>query len=241
MEPDVQRIGHSSVAQPADCSSRSAPQPWGIRLQQGLSHRVRQHVNPLQVQYQQPASPPHWERVYRRLAQPFHLDIGTGSGRFLLRIAQEQPEWNFLGVEIRQPLVERANRWRDELGLDNVHFLFGNINVSLRHLFAPGDLSRVTLQFPDPWFKKRHHKRRVVQPQLVADLALLLRPGSPVFLQSDVKEVAEEMVGRFLEHPQFWDPYAGPLDHNPLGIPTQREWHCQQLGLPIYRYWLERR
>jgi len=179
--------------------------------------------------------------VYRRLGQPLHLDIGSGSGRFLLRMAQEQPDWNFLGVEIRQPLVERANAWRDELGLDNVHFLFANINVSLRHLFAPGDLSRVTIQFPDPWFKKRHHKRRIVQPRLVADLALLLQPGSPVFLQSDVREVAEEMVDRFLEHPQFWNPYQGPIDDNPFGIPTEREWQCLQLGLPIYRYWLERR
>ncbi|MFQ3612115.1 MAG: methyltransferase domain-containing protein, partial [Cyanobacteriota bacterium] len=149
-------MGCSSVAQPED---PTFPRPWlGIPLQRGLNHRVRQHVNPLQVQYQKPAPPPHWEQVYRRLGQPFHLDIGTGSGRFLLRIAQEQPEWNFLGVEIRQALVERANAWRDELQLDNLHFLFANINVSLRHLFAPGDLSRVTLQFPDPWFKKRHHK-----------------------------------------------------------------------------------
>lgn len=239
MEPDVGGMGYSSVSQPED---RFSPRPWvGIPLQRGLNHRVRQHVNPLQVQYQQPTPPPHWERVYRRLGQPFHLDIGTGSGRFLLRIAREQPQWNFLGVEIRQALVERANAWRDELQLDNLHFLFANINVSLRHLFAPGDLSRVTIQFPDPWFKKRHHKRRVVQPQLVADLAVLLQPGSPVFLQSDIQAVAEEMATRFLEHPQFWDPHAGPLDHNPFGIPTQREWHCQQLGLPIYRYWLERR
>ncbi|MEN9223587.1 MAG: tRNA (guanosine(46)-N7)-methyltransferase TrmB, partial [Thermostichus sp. BF3_bins_97] len=185
MEPEVQLAGHSSSA-----PSQNRPNSLlRIPLQKGLSHRVRQHVNPLQVQYQQPTPTPHWERVYRRLGQPLHLDIGTGSGRFLLRIAQEQPEWNFLGVEIRQALVERANAWRDELQLDNLHFLFANINVSLRHLFAPGDLSRVTIQFPDPWFKKRHHKRRVVQPQLVADLALLLQPGSPVFLQSDIQAV----------------------------------------------------
>jgi tRNA (guanine-N7-)-methyltransferase len=239
MEAEVQQGQQSPEGQ---LEKRPPSPPWaGIPLQRGLGHRVRQHVNPLQAQYQQPTPPPPWERVYRRLGQPFHLDIGTGSGRFLLRLAQEQPDWNFLGVEIRQALVERANAWRDELGLDNVHFLFANINVSLRHLFAPGDLSRVTILFPDPWFKKRHHKRRIVQPQLVADLALLLRPGSPVFLQSDIQEVAEEMAARFLEHPQFWDPHQGPLDSNPLGIPTEREWHCLQLGLPIYRYWLERR
>jgi tRNA (guanine-N7-)-methyltransferase len=205
-----------------------------------LTHRVRNHVNPFNAQYQIPADPPHWEGVYAHLSQPFHLDIGTGSGRFLLTMAQQQPQWNFLGVEIRQPLVERANHWREELQLPNVHFLFANILVSLPYLFSPGDLARVTIQFPDPWFKKRHHKRRVVQPQLVAELARLLLPGSPVFLQSDIEEVAVEMMQRFCQHPSFVNPYPRSLDHNPLEIPTEREQHCLHLGLPIYRYWLIR-
>jgi len=120
MEAEVQQGQQSPEGQ---LEKRPPSPPWaGIPLQRGLGHRVRQHVNPLQAQYQQPTPPPHWERVYRRLGQPFHLDIGTGSGRFLLRLAQEQPDWNFLGVEIRQALVERANAWRDELGLDNVIF-----------------------------------------------------------------------------------------------------------------------
>ncbi|MDX2272022.1 MAG: tRNA (guanosine(46)-N7)-methyltransferase TrmB [Cyanobacteriota bacterium] len=206
----------------------------------GLTRRVRNHVNPFHVQYQTAAEPPHWERIYAQLAQPFHLDIGTGCGRFLLAMAEQQPDWNFLGVEIRQPLVERANQWRQELHLTNLHFLAANINVSLRSLFAPQDLSLVTIQFPDPWFKKRHQKRRVVQPTLVADLALLLRSGGSVFLQSDIAPVAEEMAERFSQHPAFINPNSHPLDHNPLGIPTQRESQCVRLGLPIYRYWFDR-
>lgn len=207
----------------------------------GLTQRVRNHVNPLSARHQIPVEPPHWERIYPRLDQPFHLDIGTGSGRFLVAIARQQPDWNFLGVEIRRPLVERANQWRDELSLDNLHFLYANITICIRQLFSPGDLSRVSIQFPDPWFKKRHHKRRVVQPQLVADLADLLLPTSPIFLQSDIEEVAEEMAERFLEHPAFVNPQQGKLDRNPLAIPTLREIQCLRLGLPIYRYWLMRR
>lgn len=207
----------------------------------GLTQRVRNHVNPLSTRHQIPVDPPHWPEIYADLDRPLHLDIGTGSGRFLLAMAQHQPQWNFLGVEIRQPLVERANQWRDQLGLDNLHFLYANINVSLRRLFKPGDLSRVSVQFPDPWFKKRHHKRRVVQPELVADLADLLRPGSLVFLQSDIEELAVEMAERFLQHPAFEDPHQGRIEHNPLGIPTLREVQCQRLGLPVTRYGVVRR
>jgi len=84
VEADVQR------AQQAQLEKGSSVPPWtGIPLQKGLGQRLRQHVNPLQAQYQQPTPPPHWERVYRRLGQPLHLDIGSGSGRFLLRMAQE--------------------------------------------------------------------------------------------------------------------------------------------------------
>ena len=204
--------------------------------------RVRNHVNPLAVQYQTPAAPPNWERAYTRLDRPFHLDIGTGTGRFLLAMAQQNPDWNFLGVEIRTPLVERANAWGQQLGLDNVHFLACNINVTLPYLFGPAELSRVSIQFPDPWFKVRHHKRRVVQSEFVSLLATLMKPGQPVFLQSDIEDVAVEMEARFSDCPAFTNP-NGPharIPFNPLGIPTRRELTCTEKGLPIYRYWLER-
>ena len=158
-------------------------------------------------------------------------------------MAQQYPDWNFLGVEIRRPLVERANAWVQELGLKNIHFLACNINVTLPHVFAPGDLERVSIQFPDPWFKQRHHKRRVVQPELVATLATLMAAGTEVFLQSDIQDVAVEMEARFTEHPGFCNVNgnAVELEGNPFGIPTYRETACEAKGLPIYRYWLERR
>jgi tRNA (guanine-N7-)-methyltransferase len=209
-----------------------------------LRIRVRQHVNPLANKYQTPANPLDWEKIYVQPNQPLHLDIGCARGRFVLSMAQIEANWNFLGLEIREPLVDDANRFRDELGLTNLHYLFCNANNSLKSLLSsltPGTLQHVTIQFPDPWFKNRHAKRRIVQPELVAELAEYLAPGGIVFLQSDIEFVAVEMRDRFSENPAFhrlgdneW------LPENPLAVPTEREIGTQNKGEPVYRALFER-
>jgi tRNA (guanine-N7-)-methyltransferase len=206
--------------------------------------RVRQHVNPLAQKYQTPANPLDWEKIYTKPNQPLHLDIGCARGRFLLQMAQIEANWNFLGLEIRQPLVDEANRLRDELELQNLHYLFCNVNNSLRSLlstFPPETLQRVSIQFPDPWFKNRHAKRRIVQPELVAELSDYLIPGGIVFLQSDVKFVAIEMCDRFAAHPSFQRQGSGEwLAENPLPVSTEREIATQKKGEPVYRAVFER-
>ena len=199
--------------------------------------RVRQHVNPLSSKYRFPARPPDWTRVYADPYRPLLLDIGCARGRFLLSMAQLQPDWNYLGLEIREPLVEEANTWRDELGLQNLHYLFCNVNNSLLPLlesFPAGRLQRVTIQFPDPWFKKRHQKRRLVQPELVDYLAEYLAVGGAVFLQSDVEEVALEMRSLFDAHSAF-SRTVDWLEENPLPVSTEREVATRSRGEPVYR------
>jgi tRNA (guanine-N7-)-methyltransferase len=199
---------------------------------------VREHVNPLSKKYQAPLIPPDWQKVYGLPDQALHLDIGSGKGRFLLEMAQKQPEWNFLGLEIREPLVEQANRWREDLGLVNLFYLFGNANNSLRPVLESlpeGVLRYVTIQFPDPWFKRKHQKRRVVQPEIVVDLAEALPAGGVVFLQSDVKEVAAEMRDRFDHHPAFTRQHPEWLTDNPLPVMTERELSTLKRGEPVYR------
>ncbi|MDI9637598.1 tRNA (guanosine(46)-N7)-methyltransferase TrmB [Oscillatoria amoena NRMC-F 0135] len=200
--------------------------------------RVREHVNPLAEKYQTSIAPPQWDNLYGKVQQPLHLDIGCARGRFVLKMAQALPQWNFLGLEIREPLVEEANQIRDQLGLTNLHYLFCNANNSLQPLLASlptGVLQRVTIQFPDPWFKKRHQKRRVVQPELVEQLALALPEGAEVFLQSDVEEVALQMRSLFDESPVFQPTTAGWLETNPLPIPTEREIATLARNFPVYR------
>jgi tRNA (guanine-N7-)-methyltransferase len=200
--------------------------------------RVREHVNPLASKYQTPATPPDWSDVYANPTRPLHLDIGCGRGRFVLQMAQRCADWNFLGLEIREPLVHQANQVRRDLGLDNLHYLFCNANNSARPLLASlpgGVLQRVSIQFPDPWFKRKQHKRRVMQPQLVADIAEFLAPGGELFLQSDVLELAVDMRDRVHQHPAFVSQQSDWLSTNPMPIPTEREVGRLENGEPVYR------
>ncbi|MBD0335195.1 MAG: tRNA (guanosine(46)-N7)-methyltransferase TrmB [Cyanobacteria bacterium Co-bin13] len=200
--------------------------------------RVRQHVNPLSDKYQQSTPPPDWATVFARPEQPLHIDIGCGKGVFVMQMAALQPDWNFLGLEIREPLVDQALKRRDEANLTNLHFLFCNVNMSFQALVESlpvPSLQRVSIQFPDPWFKKRHQKRRVVQPELVSAIAAALPPQGQVVLQSDVREVAEDMVERFSEHAAFNRTAADWLPNSPFPAQTDRERVTLEKGQPVYR------
>lgn len=207
--------------------------------------RVRQHVNPLSAKYRQPIIIPDWTQIYANTGQPLHLDIGSARGKFLLKMAPLYPEINFLGVEIREPLVVEANEQRDRLQLSNLHFLFCNINLSIEALlssFAPNVLHWVSIQFPDPWFKKSHQKRRVVQPSLVKVIARHLNPEGNIFLQSDIKEIAQEMEGRFLSNSCFEKSYQTLwLNNNPFPIETEREIATFNKNEPVYRILLRKK
>ena len=201
--------------------------------------RIRQHVNPLSRKFQQPLEIPDWNQIYFDSDRPIHLDIGCARGKFLMQMAQLNPNTNFLGIEIRESLVIAANQTRDNLGLTNLHYLFGNMNSCASRLLAslPADsLSYITIQFPDPWFKKKHYKRRVAQPELVNILVDYLIPGGTIFLQSDIEEVASQMRDRFAAHPLLIQQHSETwLNTNPLPIPTERELYVLEDNLPVYR------
>ena len=207
--------------------------------------RVREHVNPLAKKYSVAIAPPVWTEIYAEWAKPLSLDIGSARGRYILQMSQIKPDWNFLGLEIREPLVDRCNEVRDELSLKNLHYIFCNANVSLAGLLTQGILHEVTIQFPDPWFKRRQQKRRAVQPELVATLAELLVPNANVFLQSDVLEVAEDMRQHFDANEDFINlTGAGNFADDsifPEHIPSERESSVISQGLPIYRAYFKRK
>ncbi|CAN8300347.1 unnamed protein product [Cochlearia groenlandica] len=212
------------------------------KISEEVGHvRIRQHVNPLSSSFSRPAPVPAWDEVYKDPSLPLMVDIGSGSGRFLLWLAKKNVESrNYLGLEIRQKLVKRANFWVNELGLSNAHFKFANATVSFEQLITsyPGPLEFVSILCPDPHFKKRHQKRRVVQKPLVDSILRNLKPGGKIFVQSDVLEVAQDMKDQFdevLGHDDTVDTENGWLMENPMGIRTEREIHAEYEGARIYK------
>ena len=199
---------------------------------------IRQHVNPLGRFFQQPLELPSLTALFPHPHQPLHLDLGCAGGHFLMEMAALHPQRNHLGLEIRRPLVERAEARRQRRQLDNLHYLFCNVTVSLASLtrqLAPEQLQLVTIQFPDPWFKRKHHKRRLLQDGLLNTLAAAMAPGALLFLQSDVVLLMEEMAtlvqaqGGFVRQPPDWWP------ENPLPVATERERLVLARGLPVWR------
>lgn len=203
--------------------------------------RIREHVNPLSHRYRLPTPPPPWENIYQDWSKPLSLDIGCGKGGYLLAIAASNPHWNYLGLEIRAPLVERALKLKTETPLTNLHYLFCNVNVSLAQLLPPQKIHQVTIQFPDPWFKRRQHKRRTVQPQLINDLIPLLAPNAQILLQSDIQPVAREMLKLFEQNPHFVNMAgSGNFTSNyPPHVPTEREEYVLSQGGIVYRAHLQ--
>ena len=202
---------------------------------------MRQHVNPLSSYFQLPIELPSPDELFANSELPIHLDIGSARGKFLLSMASLDSTRNFLGVEIRKPLVITAERNREKLGLNNIKFVFCNANVSLENWLAKLPrtcLEIVSIQFPDPWFKKRHQKRRVLQPSLLLALANNLRPGCQLFMQSDISDVLKTMkllveISGCFEHDESLHELC--LQKSPFPIPTEREAYVLARGLPIYR------
>jgi tRNA (guanine-N7-)-methyltransferase len=139
------------------------------------------------------ATPPDWDTVFGRSA-PRVLEIGFGMGQATAEIAAAQPDLDFIGVEVHQPGVGALLRQIGERGLANIRILQHDAVQVLQQMVAPGSLAGVHVYFPDPWHKKRHHKRRLIQPALVDLLADRLAPGGWLHCATDWDDYAQQML-----------------------------------------------
>ncbi len=197
--------------------------------------RVHQHVNPLSPYYRQEPTPVDPAGVFADPKLPLLLDIGCARGRFLLRMAEAQPAWNYLGVEIREPLVEEANRLASEAGWTNLRYEFCNAMLWLDRLIRripEGQLQMVSIQFPDPWFKKKHAKRRMVNEELVRAVADKLSDNGQIFIQTDIEFLAAEMFELFRSNKNLLELAKSV---NPFPVRTEREKAVEDKGLQVYR------
>jgi tRNA (guanine-N7-)-methyltransferase len=125
---------------------------------------------------------------------PLTLEIGFGNGESLVSLAAAHPGRDYLGIEVHRPGVGHLMLRAEELGLGNVRAVCRDAVEVLQQCIAPGSLDEVLLYFPDPWPKKRHHKRRIVQPEFVALVANRLRESGVLRMATDWQPYSEHML-----------------------------------------------
>ena len=200
--------------------------------------RIRQHVNPTDLFFetfrgQKPELEP---------ARELEVEIGCADAQFLFERAQRDPSRHYVGLEIREDLVHWVNNKASTNGAP-VQAVFCHAQLHTKLIFARGAAQRVYVNFPDPWFKRRHHVRRMVDGVLAEQIAYLLRPGGELFVQTDVWDIAIDAMSAFDGDDRFInvdDEWTFWKRGNPYGVRSWREQNAEETGLPIWRIWYRR-
>ena len=183
------------------------------------------------------ALPWSWRGKFDREA-PLLLEVGFNRGNFLTALAEKFPHHNVVGIEIRRRFVWRlVQLLHNDRGPKNIRIVWGDAKILLPHLFTPQSVEGLFITFPDPWWKKRHEKRRLVDTDFAQGVAERLTIGGKVWVKSDVMMIAEEIKQALLACPQL--SQLQPFDQDDLPL-THRERHCVQVGMPIHRFSLTR-
>ncbi|AIJ27075.1 tRNA (guanine-N7-)-methyltransferase [Amycolatopsis methanolica 239] len=140
-----------------------------------------------------PPGPIDFARWFGRPA-PVLLEIGSGMGETTAQLAAAEPEVNYVAVEVYEAGLGQLMLRAERLGLENLRLLHGDAVIALKEHIEPDSLSGVRIFFPDPWPKKRHHKRRLVQPDFVKLVASRLAPGGILHMATDWEHYAEQML-----------------------------------------------
>ena len=202
---------------------------------------MRQHVNPLSNNFYEIDPIPPLNQVFENPKLPLHLDVGCASGDFLFELSLKNKNWNYIGIEIREKLVLNANLKMKSRENKNLYFSFGNAN----NIFNQSNnksiinfITSISFNFPDPWFKKKHHKRRVIQPKLINLLSNSMKKGSLIFIKTDVKELFDHMEIIISESIKFKKLTNADFSlcetFNPNRIKTNREKYVILKQLKIY-------
>ena len=179
------------------------------------------------------AEPVDFGTIFGRNA-PTVLEIGFGMGGATVQIALARPDANFIGVEVHTPGVGALLKRIGELGLANLRIVQHDAVEVLEHMIAPASLAGVHVFFPDPWHKKRHHKRRLIQAPFVALLAGRLAPGGYVHCATDWQPYAEQMLAVLGAEPLLANTVAGYAPRPEHRPPTKFEQRGLRLGHGVW-------
>lgn len=160
-----------------------------------------------------------FEQIFGRKA-PVTLEIGFGNGTSLAEMAKNAPERDFIGIEVHTPGIGHLLYLIDDWQLSNVRVMHSDAVPIVQNQIAADSLDRVQLYFPDPWHKRRHNKRRIVQPPFVSLLASRLQLGGVFHMATDWESYAKHMAGVMEDHEAFEclfeQPFAPRPDERPL-------------------------
>ncbi|MFF0694616.1 tRNA (guanosine(46)-N7)-methyltransferase TrmB [Streptomyces tendae] len=154
-------------------------------------------------------------------ARPVVLEVGFGMGEATARMAAADPDTNILAVDVHTPGQGNLLGLAERQELSNIRVGNGDAIILLREMLAPDVLAGLRVYFPDPWPKKRHHKRRLIQPEFLSLAATRLAPGAVVHCATDWEPYAEQMLDVLTAHPDFENTvpgggFAPRPEHRPL-------------------------
>lgn len=193
-------------------------------------------IGPWFVEFAALSPPVDWAKFFGN-SQPVEFEVGPGKGLFLANAATRQPDTNFCGVELARKYARKAAERVAKKGLANVRVVAGDARRFLAEFVPPRSLGAVHVYFPDPWWKKRHKKRRVFTEALVRDARRALRPGGDLWIASDVEEYFGVTMALMKEHAEFHEqapPEPGTPEHD-LDYLTNFERKYRIEGRAIYR------
>ena len=177
-----------------------------------------------------------WQKLFGN-ANPVELDVGCGRGMFLFNASTTQPERNFLGVELDFKEGRRGAKRLLKRQQPNARVLGGDANYLLDHLIRSASLPAVHVYFPDPWWKRKHRRRRLFTDLFADRIARVLMPGGLLHMWTDVADYFE-IVEALLNHHALFSQLATPEERpaaNNLDYQTSFERTRRQSGLPIHR------
>jgi tRNA (guanine-N7-)-methyltransferase len=163
--------------------------------------RIRTHVNPLS--FHQKMAALNFNEIFAKPEAPLHVEIGTGKGVFLRHFATAHPEENIIGVEVRRQIVDWVQQRLTPLNLTNAHLVYGAGERCLEDQITDHSLSSICIFHPDPWLKDRHHKRRVIRPEVLTLFAQKLKPGGLLRIATDVDSLWGDIQETVAGNPQF--------------------------------------
>ena len=167
---------------------------------------------------------------------PVILEIGFGNGESLLQMAAENPDQNFIGIEVHRPGVGHLLHLIHEQGIQNLRVMNHDAIDILQNQIPEHSLTRVQLYFPDPWHKKKHNKRRIVQAAFLDTLSRLLRTDGKIHFATDWEHYAKHMMLTLEYHDDFenddgTNQYSPKPDYRPI---TKFEKRGQRLGHGVW-------